>query len=53
MPDRKPEWALITGAASGIGRCVARECASRGMNLVIVDINEKGLMENAVQIREE
>ena len=53
MPDRKPEWALITGAASGIGRCVARECASRGMNLVIVDINEKGLMENAAQIREE
>lgn len=47
-----PKWALITGAASGIGRCVARECASRGMNLVIVDINADGLSKTADEIRE-
>lgn len=47
-----PKWALITGAASGIGRCVARECASRGMNLVLVDINGDGLAKTADEIRE-
>lgn len=47
MSIQMPKWALITGAASGIGRCVAIDCASRGMNLVIVDINEKGLLETA------
>lgn len=47
-----PKWALITGAASGIGRCVARECASRGMNLVLVDINGDGLTKTADEIRE-
>ena len=46
-----PKWALITGAASGIGRCVARECASRGMNLVLVDINEQGLEKTTTEIK--
>ncbi len=52
MSIRMPKWALITGAASGIGRCVSLECASRGMNIVIVDINEKGLLETADLVRE-
>ena len=41
-----PHIALVTGAASGIGRCVALECAKRQWKLVIVDVNEAGL--NAV-----
>lgn len=52
MAERKPEWALVTGAASGIGRCVAQECAARGMKLVLVDINAEGLEATAAQIRE-
>ena len=38
-------WALITGAASGMGREYARRLALMGYNLVIVDINAKGLGE--------
>ena len=34
---------LITGASGGLGRALAAECASRGFNLFLTDINEEGL----------
>ncbi len=34
---------LITGAASGIGRATAKECAINGASLVLVDLNGEGL----------
>ena len=34
---------LITGASGGLGRAIAAECASRGYNLFLTDINEEGL----------
>ena len=37
--------AVITGAASGIGRALAIEMAAHGMHLALVDINEAGLAE--------
>lgn len=45
-------WALITGAASGMGRIYALRLASMGYNLVIVDINSKGLEETASMVGE-
>ncbi|KAL6240208.1 hypothetical protein RBB50_012895 [Rhinocladiella similis] len=33
--------ALVTGAASGIGRAVANKLASRGISIVLTDINEE------------
>lgn len=38
-------YALITGAASGMGRIYALRLAHMGYNLALVDINEKGLAE--------
>lgn len=38
-------WALVTGAASGMGRVYARRLAAKGYNLVLVDINAAGLEE--------
>ena len=45
-------WALITGAASGMGRIYALRLASMGYNLVIVDINSKGLDETSSMVGE-
>lgn len=39
--------AVVTGAGGGIGRAVALRFAKDGMNLMIVDLNEKGLLETA------
>ncbi len=35
--------AVITGAASGLGRALARACAHQNMKLVLADLNEQGL----------
>ena len=39
--------ALITGAASGLGRATAQKFAAAGANLCLVDVNAEGLAETA------
>lgn len=36
---------LITGAASGIGRAAAVALSQMGANVLLVDINEEGILE--------
>jgi short-subunit dehydrogenase len=43
--------AVITGAASGIGRALAVSLAARRCNLALADINETGLAETAAMVR--
>jgi short-subunit dehydrogenase len=43
--------AVVTGAASGIGRALALELAGRGCALALVDVNEAGLAEVAERAR--
>lgn len=45
-------YALVTGAASGMGRIYCKELALRGYNVVLVDINAAGLDETAAIVRE-
>ena len=44
-------WALITGAASGMGRVYAQRLAIKGYNLVLVDINAAGLEQTEAIVR--
>src|SRR5208283_4410686 len=37
--------AVITGAGSGMGRCLAQQLAGMGASLALSDVNEKGLAE--------
>jgi NAD(P)-dependent dehydrogenase (short-subunit alcohol dehydrogenase family) len=37
--------AVITGAGSGMGRCLAQQLAARGTSLALADVNENGLHE--------
>jgi NAD(P)-dependent dehydrogenase (short-subunit alcohol dehydrogenase family) len=43
--------AVITGAASGIGRGLARRCAREGMKVVLADIEAAALAETATELR--
>ncbi|HXZ86739.1 MAG TPA: SDR family oxidoreductase [Myxococcota bacterium] len=43
--------AVVTGAASGIGRALALELAQRGCELALVDVNEAGLLETEAGVR--
>lgn len=47
IPDMKGEAAVVTGAASGLGRATAVKLAEAGANLCLVDLNEAGLAETA------
>lgn len=47
MPD---QYALITGASHGIGLALARECARRGWNILLVALDEPALGEAATTI---
>lgn len=45
-------YALVTGAASGMGRLYALRLAGMGYNLLLVDINSGGLDETVRQVKE-
>ena len=46
-------YALVTGAASGMGRIYAIRLARRGYNVIIVDINEAGLHQTEEMVKAE
>ena len=46
-------WALVTGAASGMGRIYVSRLAMMGYNIVAVDINTEKLGETVAQVQAE
>jgi NAD(P)-dependent dehydrogenase (short-subunit alcohol dehydrogenase family) len=47
VEDLAGRTAVVTGAASGIGRALALACAQAGMNVVLADLEEGALLEAA------
>lgn len=43
-------WVAITGGASGIGRMLARGFTANGANTILIDINEKSLLETKTEL---
>lgn len=51
MNEFQNKVAVVTGAASGIGRALAEELARRGCRLVLADVNERGLDQIEAELR--
>lgn len=50
MKDFKGKVAVVTGAASGIGRAIAERCAQEGMCVVLADIEKSALDAAAAEL---
>jgi NAD(P)-dependent dehydrogenase (short-subunit alcohol dehydrogenase family) len=51
MKEFRGKTAVVTGAASGIGRALAQRCADEGMKVVLADIEEKALADAEKEMR--
>ena len=51
--ENKKNFALVTGASSGIGKAIARELASRGYPVLLVSNEREKLEQTATEIRKE
>ncbi|HVF41820.1 MAG TPA: SDR family NAD(P)-dependent oxidoreductase [Pyrinomonadaceae bacterium] len=52
MREFKGKVAVVTGAASGIGRGLAEACAREGMRVVLADVEETSLAQTERELRD-
>jgi NAD(P)-dependent dehydrogenase (short-subunit alcohol dehydrogenase family) len=52
MKEFRDKVAVITGAASGIGRGLAERCVREGMKVVLADIDETALVQTELELKD-
>jgi NAD(P)-dependent dehydrogenase (short-subunit alcohol dehydrogenase family) len=52
VKDFKDKVAVITGAASGIGRALAEHCVQEGMNVVLADVDREPLTKTEASLKD-
>ena len=52
MKEFRGKVAVVTGAASGIGRGLAERCAREGMKVVLADVDEAALAQTEKELRD-
>lgn len=52
MKEFKGKVAVVTGAASGIGKGLAERCVSEGMKVVLADIDEEALAKTEAELKD-
>lgn len=52
LPNLKDKIVFITGAASGIGAATARAFAAQGCELILADLDEAGLADTEISIKQ-
>jgi NAD(P)-dependent dehydrogenase (short-subunit alcohol dehydrogenase family) len=52
MKDFRGKVAVVTGAASGIGRGLAEACAQEGMKVVLADVDEAALSQTERELKD-
>ncbi len=53
LSKRYGPWALVTGAAVGLGAEFARQLAAENINLILVDIDKDNLTICEAQLRQQ
>ena len=53
MREVKGKVAVITGAASGIGRALAERCVSADVKVILADIDEENLAKAETELKTE
>lgn len=51
MKEFNDKIAVVTGAASGIGRAMAERCVQEGMKVVLADVEEQALAQTEQELR--
>jgi NAD(P)-dependent dehydrogenase (short-subunit alcohol dehydrogenase family) len=51
MKEFKGKVAVITGAASGIGRAIAERCVSEGMQVILADVDDENLAKAETELK--